>query len=212
MNLFERIGVWRLRHEIRKTGDFKDQKLKLVQSVMPAFKVFNMPDFEVLYRKYIPDLDGEPEYVTIFGKKLFKKPCFLVKKDWVYTNLKYTYQFSEFHISHLPHAKCAMYGCIVEIKTKIPVTETTCPENYWTCILEYLYSNGSQRGSLRNLVLTLGKASMGVDDVDEEELNSPDYKSSMYFIVDRSYINPKYYPEYDEATAYYNKNESPLMI
>ncbi len=210
MNILKRIAIWRLNREVRKTLNFEDQKKKLIQPISRAFKVFKTPDFHVFFRDFDPEFDGEQEYVTLFGLKLFKKPDFLVKKKWVYTELSYTYRFGEFHINKLPTAKCIMFGYVVDISSNIPITETTNPENYWTSILEYLYGNGSQRGSLKHTILRLGKESRGV--YDDDDVDSPNHESSMYFIVDKSYIKPEYYDEYDIATKFYNENESPLMI
>ena len=218
MGYFSELAEKRFVDEYIKSFEFRHQKFLMVESIKKAFEVFRMPFFDV----HIEEYEGEPEYFTLFGYKLFKKPHFLVKKDWKITSIKYEYRAGEFHINHLPHAECVMFGKKVTIKTTNPLTNTTSPENYWTSVLEYLDGRGAHRGSLRKTVLKLGKASMGVqfDSYDphvftvtgDDKMELPVFGNSMYFIVDRSYINPDHYDEYDMAVKYYNDNESPLMI
>lgn len=206
MKLFDLIAEFRFDNEREKTFEFWAQKQKMVDSISGAFKVFRKPYFVC----YIEDYDGPAEYVTLFGKKLFKKPVFLIKHKWEYKKLSYRYVLGEFHITSYPSATCVMYGRKVTILTLNPkaVNETN-RENYWMSIIEYLDGHGSHKGSLSKTIEKLGKESRGVPFGDFESSTSG---NSMYFIVDRNYINPECYDEYDRATKRYNDNESPLMI
>jgi hypothetical protein len=48
--------------------------------------------------------------------------------------------------------------------------------------------------------------------VGDDRMEMPSFGNSMYFVVDKSYINPTYWKDYDLYTKRYNQNESPLMI
>ena len=46
----------------------------------------------------------------------------------------------------------------------------------------------------------------------DDKMELPEFGNSMYFVVDKSYVNPEYHDDYDTATKRYNSQESPLMI
>ena len=47
---------------------------------------------------------------------------------------------------------------------------------------------------------------------DGSDVKYKEASNSLYFIMDRSYINSGYFNEYDYGIKRYNDNESPFMI
>lgn len=218
MKLLTKLADWKFAQERAKTGDFSAQKEKMVEPIAGAFKVFRKPFFEVT----VTDYTGEPDYFYLFGYKVAKKPAFLTKRPWKYTRLKYVYYYGEFHIHTLPIAECVMYGKHVRIHTENPLTNTTSPENYWMSLLEFFDGHGAHKGNLRKTIEKMGMASMGVqfDAYDphvyevkgDDFAQLPEFGNSMYYVLDKSYINPEYHAEYDRAIAWLKEYESPLMV
>ena len=197
MKLLNKIVDYKFAKERAKTGDFSAQKAKMIDSISGAFKVFRKPFFEV----NVTDYTGEPEYFTIFGFKIAKKPVFMINKPCKYTRLRYTYYYGEFHIHTLPVAECVMYGKQIRIHTENPLTNTTSPENYWMSLLEFYDGHGAHKGSLRRTIEKMGMASMGVqfDSYDphvyelkgDDYAELPEFGNSMYYVLDKSYVNPE---------------------
>ena len=218
MKIFEYISNKLLGKELAKTNDYEAQKERMIKPLAKAFKVFKKPCFS----RYMEDYKGEPQYFTIKGKKLFKIPLCLTCTDWKYTDISYEYRFGEFIIKHLPKAEAVRWGQVIKITTKTQVTNTTNPQNYWLSLLEFTDGHGAHKGNLGKTVEKLGKASMGVQFNDynphvfeltgDDMMEMPSFGNSMYFVVDKSYINPAYYKEYDWAVKRFNENESPMMI
>lgn len=216
--LLEEISKRLLGQELVKTDDYAAQKERMIKPFTESFKVFRKPYFA----SYMEDYNGEPKYVTFKGIKLFKIPLCFTCTDWKYTDIAYQYRLGEFTIKHLPKAEAVRWGQVIKITTKTPVTNTTSPQYYWQSLLEFTYGQGAHKGSLRKTIEKLGKSSMGVqfDDYNPHEFemmgddytDMPSFGNSMYFIVDKSYIRPDHWDEYDWATKQYNQNESPMMI
>lgn len=218
MKLLEKISTKLLGNELVKTDDYKAQKQEMMKNLSSGLKVFKMPFFG----RYMDDYDGELNWFTIKGYKLFKIPRCFTFKPWKYNYLEYEYRLGEFVIRHLPSAEGVRWGQKIKIVTRTPVTNTTNPQYYWTSLIEFMDGRGAHKGDLRKTIFKLGKSSMGVqfNDYDPHVFNItgddyqelPSFGNSMYFVVDRTYINPAYYAEYDRAVKDYNKDESPLMI
>jgi len=216
--ILQKLSNRLLGRELYKTDSYKAQQEEMVEQFTESFKVFVKPCFA----RYMEDYKGEPKYVTFKGHKLFKIPLCLTCTDWKITKVSYEYRLGEIIIHNLPKAEAVRWGQHIRITTRTQVTNTTCPENYWQSLLEYTYGQGAHRGSLRKTIEKLGKSSMGVqfDDYNPHvfELAGDDYRSmpsfgnSMYFVVDKSYIKPNHWKDYDMYTKSYDENESPLMI
>ena len=216
--LLEKISEYFLGRELFNTDDYSAQKEQMIKQFTGSFKVFRKPYFA----RYMDDYKGEPKYFTIKGVKLFRIPNCFVCTDWKITTISYEYRFGEFFIRHLPKAEAVRWGQVIKITTKTPVTNTTNPQYYWTSLLEYTYGHGAHKGNLRLTIEKLGKSSMGIqfneynphefEMVGDDRMEMPSFGNSMYFVVDKSYINPTYWKDYDLYTKQYNQNESPLMI
>ena len=218
MKLLEWISNRMLGKELFKTNDYEAQKEEMIKSMSEGFKVFRKPYFA----RYMDDYDGELNWFTIKGVKLFKIPRCFTFKDWQIKTLSYQFRLGEVIINHLPSAEAVRWGQKIKITTRTPITNTTNPQYYWTSLIEFVDGQGAHRKSLGKTIEKLGKSSMGVqfDDYNphvfelmgDDRMDMPSFGNSMYFVVDKSYINPAYYKEYDWAVKRYNDNESPLMI
>lgn len=216
--ILHKISDKLLGQELYKTDSYRAQQEQMVEEFTNSFKVFRKPYFS----RYMEDYKGEPKYFTIKGHKLFKIPLCLTCTDWKITKISYEYRLGEIVIHHLPRAEAVRWGQVIKITTKTPVTNTTNPQYYWQSLLEFTFGQGAHKGSLRKTIEKLGKSSMGVqfDDYNphiyelsgDDYMNMPSFGNSMYFVVDKSYIKPDHWKEYDFATESYNKNESPMMI
>ena len=218
MKLFERISNKLFQRECRKTNHFEVQKERMIKPLAGAFKVFRKPGFAL----YSEDYKGEPKYFTVKGVKLFKIPNCFVCTEWKYTDISYDYRYGEFNIRHLPSAEAVRWGQHLKLTTKIPVTNTTNPLNYWTSVLEFFDGRGAHKGNLGKTIEKLGTASMGVqfdeynphvfELIGDDMMAMPSFGNSMYFVVDRNYINTAHLHEYDFAVERIKKNESPMLI
>ena len=191
---------------------------KMMSPFTKGLKAFREPNKSVS----VEDYDGPDEYFTFVGFKLFKKPRFLINKDWKCYPMRYYFRLSELNIFTYPKAICVKYGKTYTLTTSIPETNTTSLRNYWLSLIEYQEGMGAHRGSINKTVVKLGKESMGVqfDDYnphkvtlyDDDYMEKPAFGNSMYFVVDKSYVRPEMYQWYDMGADEYNRNESPLMI
>lgn len=216
MKILKRISRWLFNKELTKIPEFEPQKAEMLKNLSGAFKVFKKPYFDVSMEDY----NGAANYFTIKGCKLFKIPLCFTNKPWKINGLVYYRQLGEFHIKGLPHAEAVIWGKKVTINTSIPKTNTTNPLNYWQSVLEFQEGYGNK--NLRQTIERMGRASMGIqfDDYNphvleicgDDRMMLPSFGNSMYFVLDRSYVNPEYYEDYDWAVKLIKENESPMMI
>ena len=195
-----------------------DPWAKMMSPFKTALKVFREPNKSLS----VEDYDGPPEYFTLWGLKLFKKPTFLINHCWTYTTLDYQFRYGDLIIRRYPSATRILYGKKYTLKTSIPETNTTSLMNYWMSVIEYQDGRGAHKGNISRTVVKLGKESMGVcfGDNDPHKLTlydddyqeKPAFGNSLYFIVDKSYIRKEWYDYYDFGVEQYNREESPLMI
>ena len=216
--LLEKISTRMLGRELYKTNDNEAQKEEMIKCMSAGFKVFRKPYFS----RYMEDYNGELNWFTIRGVKLFKIPRCFTFKPWDIKHLEYEFRLGELIIRRLPTAEVVRWGQRIKYSTRTPVTNTTNPQYYWSSLIEFVDGRGAHRMNLGKTIEKLGKSSMGVqfdeynphvfELMGDDRTAMPSFGNSMYFVVDKSYINPEYWKEYDFAAKRYNDNESPMMI
>lgn len=214
----EKYYVRKREQEAQKNSFLSDPWQYMMLPFKTALKVFREPNKSLS----VDDYDGPPEYFTLWGLKLFKKPTILINHWWTYTTLDYQFRFGDLIIHRYPSATRVLYGKKYTLRTSIPETNTTSLRNYWTSVIEYQDGRGAHKGNISRTVVKLGKESMGVcfGDNDPHKLTlydddyqeKPAFGNSLYFIVDKSYIKKEWYDYYDFGVEQYNREESPLMI
>lgn len=174
-----------------------------------AEKVFVAPEMEVTVEKY----KGPNPSIVIFGIPV-KLPMIFSYSEWA-NDVGYWRRLNELHIERLPAAYFVRLGKLWTCKFKFkPINDTSTEKNYWTSVIEYVSGQGTYKGNLHQLVQYLGKESLGLpfNEDDWDRVNNGWKGNSLYFVVDRSFIQPEYRSMYDFACKEYNKNESTLMI
>ena len=199
-------------HIDEETAKFYAKTTEMFRTVSMVQSVFKTPEIA------FSEAEGyniKPMYTKILGKKVRipeKYVCYDTSSD-----VKYYYNYGEFTITQLPYALFVRYGKPYKCVFTMPKTEVTSVENFFICVLEYLYGRGSHKGNLGKTVEHLGKFSIGIpfgEDLHYEVRNGSNliYPNSRHFIVDRSYIVDEKLKDYDFACKRYNANESPFMI
>lgn len=218
MSIFERYLVKKRLAVTEKEAFLATPWSQMMSPFKIGLKVFREPQKCLS----VDDYEGPPEYFTLFKVKLFKKPVWLINHGWVVKPARYGFRLTQLYLTSLPSAKCVVYGKEYTLQTSITKTNFTSALNYWTSLIEYQEGMGAHRGSLSKTVIKLGKESMGVQFgdynphqvtlYDDDYMEKPAFGNSMYFVVDRSYIKPEFYKDYDFGAKQYEREESPLLI